>query len=102
LPLLLMFLLGGAFQLYKDRLPMHPWLLAGAAVVAVGTALTGGFVVLGLPAYAYLLIGAACYLPKWLQGVGRKRDYSYGIYIYAFPMQQLVALLVGVRYGIVA
>jgi peptidoglycan/LPS O-acetylase OafA/YrhL len=102
LPLLLMFLLGAAFQLFKDRVPMHPWLLAGAGVVAVGTALTGGFVVVGLPAYAYLLIGAACYLPRWLQGVGRKRDYSYGIYIYAFPMQQLVALLVGVRYGIFA
>jgi peptidoglycan/LPS O-acetylase OafA/YrhL len=102
LPLMLMFLIGAAFQLYKDRVPMHPVLVAGAAVVAVSTAFLGGFLILGMPAYAYLLIAGACYLPKWLQGIGRKRDYSYGIYIYAFPMQQTIALLTGARWGVLA
>jgi peptidoglycan/LPS O-acetylase OafA/YrhL len=102
LPLLLMFLIGATFQLYKDRIPMHPALIAAAAAVAVLTAFFGGFLVLGMPAYAYLLVAAACYLPKWLQGVGRKRDYSYGIYIYAFPMQQLMVLLTGARWGVLA
>ena len=97
-PLLLMFLLGSAAQLYADRIPMHPLLGWAAGAVVLASAALGGFLVLGLPAYAYLLLALACYLPPVTHGVGRRHDYSYGVYIYAFPAQQLTAQFLGVRW----
>jgi peptidoglycan/LPS O-acetylase OafA/YrhL len=95
-----LFLLGMVAQLYKHRIPVHPVLVGVAALALVGSLMFGGFLVVGLPAYAYLLLWAAAALPKWLHGVGRKRDYSYGIYIYAFPVQQVLVLVGGARYGV--
>lgn len=96
-----LFLAGSAAHLYKDRLPMHPALAGGAAVVFLAALFAGGFFVLGLPAFAYLLLWAAHTLPRRARTGGRPRDYSYGIYIYAFPTQQVVALLGGAGHGVV-
>jgi peptidoglycan/LPS O-acetylase OafA/YrhL len=100
--LVFMFLLGASLHLYRDRVPMHPAFAAVAAVAFVGSASYGGFLVIGQPAYAYLLLWLACGLPKWLQGIGRERDYSYGIYIYAYPVQQAIAMLGGTQWGVAA
>ncbi|GAA2604232.1 acyltransferase [Dactylosporangium fulvum] len=96
-----LFLLGAVFQLYQHRVPIHPAPALAAAVVLASSMFVGGFYVFGYPAYAYLLIWAACALPPFLHRVGRERDYSYGIYIYAFPVQQSVALFGGARWGLV-
>ncbi|MFI6235170.1 acyltransferase family protein [Micromonospora sp. NPDC050784] len=95
------FLLGAVAKLYAHRVPMTGWLAALAAVGVAVTARAGGFYVLGVPLLAFLLLYLAVGLPRWLHPIGRKRDYSYGVYIYAFPVQQVVALLIGVRYGFV-
>ncbi|MGW5559672.1 acyltransferase family protein [Micromonospora sp. NPDC003944] len=95
------FLLGAVAKLYAHLLPMTGWLAALAAVGVAVTARFGGFYVVGVPLLAFLLLYLAVGLPRWLHPVGRKRDYSYGVYIYAFPVQQVVALLIGVRYGFV-
>jgi peptidoglycan/LPS O-acetylase OafA/YrhL len=97
--LIMLFLAGACMHLFKHRVPMHPAIAAGAAVAFFGSAALGGFMVIGTPAYVYLLIWTACKLPKLFQGVGRKRDYSYGIYIYAFPVQQVIALVGGAKWG---
>jgi peptidoglycan/LPS O-acetylase OafA/YrhL len=72
--------------------------VAGAAVLL--SALFGGFFVIGLPCYAYVLLWAACALPRQLHRIGRRHDYSYGVYIYAFPVQQIIALVGDGRIGI--
>jgi peptidoglycan/LPS O-acetylase OafA/YrhL len=95
-----LFLLGAVAKLYAHRLPMHGGLAALAAVIMAGSLRLGGFHVVGLPALAYLLLYAAVSLPRWLQPIGRRHDYSYGVYIYAFPVQQVAALTVGLRYGL--
>jgi peptidoglycan/LPS O-acetylase OafA/YrhL len=97
--LFMLFLAGACLHLYRHRIPMHPAIAAGAAVAFLGSAALGGFIVIGLPAYVYLLVWVACKLPARFQGIGRKRDYSYGIYIYAFPVQQVVAMLGGAKWG---
>jgi peptidoglycan/LPS O-acetylase OafA/YrhL len=97
--LFMLFLAGACLHLYRHRVPMHPAIAAGAGVAFLGSALLGGFLVIGLPAYVYLLVWTACKLPRMFQGVGRGRDYSYGIYIYAFPVQQVIALLGGAKWG---
>jgi peptidoglycan/LPS O-acetylase OafA/YrhL len=96
-----LFLLGMVAQLYQHRILVHPVLVGLAAAVLVSTLAFGGFFVLGLLAFAYLLLCAAATLPTVLHRVGRTRDYSYGIYIYAFPVQEVVAVLGGAGLGYV-
>jgi len=94
-----LFVLGAVVRCYMHRIPMDGRLAVLAAVLLAISLLWGGFVVVGLPAYAYLLIYLGVALPRRLGRVGRGRDYSYGIYIYAFPVQQVLALVGVAEYG---
>jgi peptidoglycan/LPS O-acetylase OafA/YrhL len=91
------FLMGVVFY-YWD-----PPLRARYALAAVGV---GG---LGLAAGWYPLVGPLClpYVVFWLAAVlplrsFGKRDYSYGIYIYSFPVQQSLAAAGVAGYGFAA
>jgi peptidoglycan/LPS O-acetylase OafA/YrhL len=85
------FFAGALLYVLRERLPLHWSLAAGsAAVTAIAPALGAPAVLVALPlGYLMLWLGAA--LP--LRAVGRRNDVSYGMYIYAFPVQQLLALL---------
>jgi peptidoglycan/LPS O-acetylase OafA/YrhL len=39
-----------------------------------------------------LLLWLSVSLPKWTRRVGARNDISYGVYIYAFPLQQLLVV----------
>lgn len=89
--LALPFAAGMAFWVWRDRIPLSPALaLAGGVLAALAWP-----TVLFLPvftlavAYAVFVLGYAR-LP-WAAGYNRLGDYSYGTYVYAFPIQQLVA-----------
>jgi peptidoglycan/LPS O-acetylase OafA/YrhL len=94
------FLMGGLARLYRHRLPMHAGLAVAAGAMVVLTCLTGGYLAFGLPFWLYLVLYAAVALPARTRRIGRTRDYSYGMYIYAFPIQQLIALMGGARWGV--
>lgn len=86
----LYFLSGAVFYLFRQRIPRTAWLggLALVGTVAGGCyhwPMTAAFC---LP---YLLF-YACGLAVPAEGFPRRQrpDYSYGIYIYAFPVQQLL------------
>ncbi|MGW5557149.1 acyltransferase family protein [Micromonospora sp. NPDC003944] len=96
-----LFLLGAAARLYAHRVPMNRDLAVLAGVALVGSLWLGGFFAVGLPAFAYLVLFAAVALPKRLSGISRRHDYTYGIYIYGFPVQQMIALFGGARFGMV-
>ncbi|MFF0155398.1 acyltransferase family protein [Micromonospora sp. NPDC005203] len=96
-----LFLLGAAARLYAHRIPVNRELAVLAGVVLVGSLWLGGFFAVGLPAFAYLVLFAAVALPKRLSTISRRHDYTYGIYIYGFPVQQLIALFGGARFGMV-
>ncbi|GAA2786132.1 acyltransferase [Kitasatospora paracochleata] len=93
------FLIGATFNLYRERLPIHDGLAAVSALVLALTLHFGGVFVFGYPAFAYLLIWLALRLPRPFQKIGRKRDYSYGIYIYGFTVEQALAMLGYAKYG---
>ncbi|MEU1752810.1 acyltransferase [Micromonospora matsumotoense] len=95
-----LFLLGACARRYAHRLPVDGAHAATAAVVMVVSMRLGGFFAVGLPAFAYLVLYVAVAAPRVLRRIGRHRDYSYGIYIYAFPVQQVVALLGGATEGL--
>jgi len=85
----LMFCSGAALYVFRERIALSGrWLVALVAVVAVAA---GHDLVFGI-AYTLVLPYAmlcAAYLPRGrILEYNRLGDYSYGVYIYAYPVQQ--------------
>jgi peptidoglycan/LPS O-acetylase OafA/YrhL len=102
------FLAGALLYLYRDRIPdMGVLALAATAlvllslVIPIGVSAPGGlrFVSTDLfaPLLAYPLLWLGIHLP--LYRIGARNDYSYGVYIYAYPVQQLLTLAHVQRFG---
>lgn len=88
-----MFFLGVLLHIMRRVIRLH-WALAVVAVCALVAAALhshGAFRVVYPAAFAYLIVYVAYGLPplKWTLGA----DYSYGVYVYAFPIQQVIVLL---------
>ncbi len=89
------FVIGMAFYAWRDRLPLHfgilaalaglTWALGGTLFYDPMLALTLSY---GVFWVAYVPAGA-------IRAYNRIGDYSYGIYIYAFPVQGLMVWLMG-------
>jgi peptidoglycan/LPS O-acetylase OafA/YrhL len=86
------FAVGSAAYLYRERVPLHGGLLTLAlAVSALLLAADPRSALLPVTlGYATVFL-AMSPLPR--PPGFRRGDYSYGVYIYAFPIQQTVALL---------
>lgn len=85
-----------AFQ-WRDRLPARPLVVAVAALaflvlahLAVGGILADLIAVVRTPLLAYTVLGAGAVLRS---RIGQTNDLSYGMYVYAFPVQQILILL---------
>ena len=101
------FLVGSVLYLYRDRVPDSGWLALGFGGLFLGGLLlpthgrvadfhfTASFIFAPLFAYPVLWLGA--HLP--FKRVGAVNDYSYGIYIYAWPVSQLLAIWGVARWG---
>lgn len=98
--LLPFFLGGGLVYMLRRRIPFT-WPLALAALVASAVAIkvidgSAAQIVAPLLAYAILWLGAVLPCPDLI----RRHDVSYGVYIYAFPVQQLLATFALFRWGV--
>lgn len=85
----LMFFAGALIYFWREQL-LHRrrwWIPVLAGVVVVLSYLTIGFIQVGLIALAYIFIWTGSVLP--LHRIGTRRDYSYGMYIYGWPVLQL-------------
>lgn len=93
--LALPFGVGTAFYIWRDRLPLTLWGVLGLGLLAwaaKGTVLYGPVFSVAL---GYAVFWAA-YIPGgFLRAYNRLGDYSYGIYIYAFPLQGFAVWLWG-------
>lgn len=97
----LCFLVGSLIYFLRERLlTLKLWLPLGALVILVVTYLTWGFHIFGIVAFAYLVLWIAYHLP--FRAVGRRHDFSYGLYIYGWPVQQMAAYFGATQLGIVA
>lgn len=83
--LLLAFAFGVCAWLWRDRLPMSLLSLALAWTVAAVALLVG------LVPIAVILIGYGALGLAWLP-IRLQRDLSYGVYIFAYPIQQVLAV----------
>ncbi|MCB2115350.1 MAG: acyltransferase [Rhodobacteraceae bacterium] len=90
------FALGAFAWVWRDRIPLSPWLGAALALAAVLTHGTMLFPVSFSLALSYWSLALGFFKLGPLAAYNRLGDYSYGMYIYAFPVQQAVAAA-GVR-----
>lgn len=91
-----MFFSGSAFYILRGRIRLSGIVFWVFAVGLAASALIGqeifGVVYLFTAAYAWLYLA---YAPSgMLRSYNRLGDYSYGVYIYAFPVQQTIAALI--------
>lgn len=90
-----LFLVGAAFYVLRDYIILSRWLfyplLAG---VLLATSNKDLFFVVYIFSIAYILLYLA-YVPSgFVRRYNNLGDYSYGIYLYAYPVQQSVAAIV--------
>lgn len=89
------FALGTLMWLWKDRLPLNILGVAGFLALAVALAATPFFNLALVVFLAYATFWAAYVPGGWIRAYNRLGDYSYGVYIYAFPAQGLAVWLTG-------
>ena len=85
------FLLGAVLALFARRVPLDDRLGLFALAVAALSLRFGGLFVVGFPALGYGLLWLAVRLPEPARRIGQTQDLSYGIYLWAFPVQQVAA-----------
>ena len=89
LRLVVAFLVGSTAWLYAHRIPMTGWLVVLAtAALLVSIAALDNYRLSGIVPAAYVLLWFGTSLP-W--SLSLRRDLSYGLYIYHWPVLQLLA-----------
>lgn len=94
------FALGAVIELYRERIPVSDVLGIAALLALLVSARFGFLFVVGLPAFAYFLVWLAIRLPAPFRRIGARHDYSYGIYIYGFVVEQALVILGFARWGL--
>lgn len=82
--------IGMLFFLFADRIPVSKpagWI---ALTLTVLSAFTPFFTECAATFGSYALIVFSYHSPKWFRSVTARGDISYGVYVYAFPIQQLL------------
>lgn len=87
------FAAGTMLLFWSSRVRIDARLAVLAAFAFVGVALWGHGQPLGALPLAYLCLYAGVVLPRSVQRVGAVNDISYGMYLYGFPVAQLLVVL---------
>ena len=89
------FFSGAAFCVLKERIALsRPWFWALLIALLASTLDRRAFFIVYSLATPYLLFYFAYVPAGFIRNYNRLGDYSYGVYIYAFPVQQSVAALI--------
>ena len=88
------FLSGALFFLFRDRIPHSPWLLAAAALLVgltLGDLPLAGLFFVVLPTAGFYALFYLAFLPLGpFYAWAKHGDFSYGVYLYAYPLQRLL------------
>ena len=86
-----MFFSGAVIYLFRRWIPLSSWIcFVALCLVVVSSPIRPLFISLTYFSLGYLLIYLAFVPGGMLRKFNRLGDYSYGLYIYAFPVQQLL------------
>lgn len=88
------FFSGATLRAFQHRVPVSFALFVGVVAALVLSAVTFGFLWLYKLSFAYVVLYLALVPRGWALKFNRTGDYSYGIYIYAFAVQQAVIFVV--------
>ncbi len=93
--LVAMFFTGAAFYVYRAKIVLDARVFAVAFLAILLAGLSRPLFVIVYPLALPYVVFCAAYLPGGvLRRFNRMGDYSYGIYVYAWPVQQVIASLV--------
>ncbi|WP_078294517.1 acyltransferase [Mycobacterium sp. D16R24] len=81
------FLAGAMLYQYQDQVPARWSLVALSVAIVAASGFTQNYRVIGALPLAYAVIASGALIRK----TRLRNDLSYGVYIYAFPIQQLLA-----------
>ena len=88
--LLAAFFLGATFRVLQHHVPVSRAIFGTLIAALALSAVTSGFLVIYKLSFAYVVLYLALVPRGWALRFNRLGDYSYGIYIYAFAVQQAV------------
>lgn len=94
----LAFSLGAAAFVYADRIPVNRTAAAVASASMAVLLFTDAYFLFGMFPLAYLILYLGTTLP--ITRINTTTDISYGLYIYAFPVQQALAAFGVHRLGV--
>src|SRR5262249_31085958 len=95
--LLDVFASGLAIYAFRDVLPFGRVRVAVACTLLALTFFLGGFLIAFPLVGGYALIACAITRRIPLQRFGRFGDFSYGLYVFAYPIQQALVRVLGTR-----
>ncbi|PKQ59704.1 acyltransferase [Mycobacterium sp. MHSD3] len=84
-----MFAAGALIYQYQDRIPAKWWLVSVCVGIVLVSGLLPNYRVVAAVPLAYLVIASGAMLKR----PNLRNDLSYGVYIYAFPIQQLLVIM---------
>lgn len=86
-----LFLTGGLFYLYRGHIRyVDWWALAGASVLAIALFSQWTRLIAVAIGGGYALFWCGFRLgPRWIRQIGQRTDISFGVYLYAWPIQNL-------------
>jgi peptidoglycan/LPS O-acetylase OafA/YrhL len=90
-----MFVAGSALYLLRGRIILRADLAVLLLVVWLATFGTSFSTAVGMVAIPYLAACAAYCTPRGLRRLTARGDVSYGVYVYAFPVQQALVATLG-------
>lgn len=86
------FLAGATLYRYADRIPLNG---LGAVIATFGVVVSGALdlerAISALP-LAYLMVWIGVVLPRGFRKLASRNDYSYGLYVYSYPVMQILVL----------
>jgi peptidoglycan/LPS O-acetylase OafA/YrhL len=91
------YLAGMVFYLFRDKVPWHPALFVAAVAILIAACKVPHVMAAASPIAGTYVLFSLAFLPSLkLQHFGKFGDFSYGIYVYAFPIQQAIVAKLGV------
>lgn len=90
-----MFFIGATFYLWQDKINLSPKILFIGVPALVISAFNKDLFLISYYLLLPFIIFYLAYIPSgFIRRFNKVGDYSYGIYIYAFPVQQSIAALI--------
>lgn len=95
---LLSYLIGVCAYYYHEKVPLHPMLGWASIAAAIGVTHVPVLDWLFPFFFGYSVIALGFLGP--VKDIERKADFSYGVYMYGWPMQIMLPLVGGTRWGV--